>query len=319
MRRITRLALAAALASAVPTVCSAVPLFEDNFDTDSTANWAVNSAEGGNNPVDFHFDYSTVGIPSAPGSGGTTRGLKLQANVSGGVFSGVSVSPIDQSFPGDYILRFNVWQNYNGPLNGGGSGSTQVTGAGVGTAGTSAQWAGGAYDSVFFGTSGDGGSSVDYRAYPDANAAAADSGVYAAGTDTTPDSRNNVHPYYAGFGGNAAPAAQLLLYPGQTGVTSVGSQGFEWHDVEIVKLGDTVTYSIDDTLIATVDISGLTLGGDNILLNHFDINASSSADPLASELLFGLIDNVQVTIVPEPAALSVLAIGGLAMVRRRRR
>ena len=38
------------------------------------------------------FDYSTVGISSAPSALGT-RGLKLQANQSSGVFGGVSVSP----------------------------------------------------------------------------------------------------------------------------------------------------------------------------------------------------------------------------------
>ena len=318
--RIKHLVLSAVLACAVPGVSRAVPLFEDNFDVDSTANWTTSASNGAVfNPVNYYFDYSSVGIPSAPGSNGTTRGLKLQANVGGPTQSGVSVSPTGQSFTGDYTLEFDAWHNYNGPLNGGGNGSTQVTGAGIGTAGTTAQWAGGAYDSLFFGATGDGGSSIDYRVYPKANTAVPASGYYAAGTSLTPDSRNNLDPYYAGFGGNVAPAGQLASFAGQTGTTAVGSLGFEWHHVTINKSGNTVTYTIGDTLIATVDISGIELGGTNILLNHYDINNGASTDPLAPTLLFGLIDNVRVSVVPEPGALSVVAIAGVAVMRRRRR
>src|SRR5512140_1978016 len=60
-----------------------VTIFSEDFDTDHRLDntWITNSV-GGYNPVDLYFDYSTVGIPSAPHSvGGTTRGLKLQANL----------------------------------------------------------------------------------------------------------------------------------------------------------------------------------------------------------------------------------------------
>ena len=60
---------------------------------------------------DFFFDYSTIGIPSAPNSGGTTRGMKLQANLSGDVFGGFSVSPTGENFSGDYTVSFEVWWN----------------------------------------------------------------------------------------------------------------------------------------------------------------------------------------------------------------
>jgi hypothetical protein len=52
-----------------------------------------------------------------------------------------SISPSGQSFTGDYTLEFDALHKYNGLLNGGGNGSTQVTGAGIGTAGTTPQWA----------------------------------------------------------------------------------------------------------------------------------------------------------------------------------
>src|SRR3954467_1621409 len=185
----------AATLLALPTAIHAQALYSDTLDPGT--GWRVN-ARGVSDRAIFGFDYSSVGIPAAPNSGGTTLGLILQANRSGGVQSGISVSPIGQSFSGDYQLRFDLWQNYNGPLGPttvGGNGSTQVSGAGIGTAGTSPQWAAGAYDSVFFGSTGDGGSSIDYRVYPKANTASPTTGFYAAGTSTTPDSRNNADPY----------------------------------------------------------------------------------------------------------------------------
>jgi hypothetical protein len=304
---------AAAVFTVFPEKASAAYFF-DNFDADTGALWNVNRATTANataNFATFAFDYSTIGIPAAPGSGGTTRGLKLEANVSGGVQTGISVSPRDLALPNEYILRFNLWHNFNGPMPGGGNGSTQVSGAGVGTAGTTAQWAAGAYDSVFFGATGDGGSSIDYRVYPVANTASPTTGWYAAGTSasTSADSRNNLDPYYAGFGGQTPPAEQTALFSQQTGASVAGAQGFKWRDVVITKTADTITWSIDGVRIASVPTAGLNFGGNNILLNHFDINATSSTDPNARQLLFGLFDNVTVTAIPEPSTTALMAIG----------
>lgn len=56
-----------------------------------------------------------VGIPSAPGAGGSTRRAALQANIIGtGVFSGMNMSPIGLSLPSQYVLEFDCWQNFNG-------------------------------------------------------------------------------------------------------------------------------------------------------------------------------------------------------------
>jgi hypothetical protein len=275
-------------------------LFAEDFDADHTTNWVVNASTGANatdTSADFFFDYSTVGIPPAPNTtGGTTRGLKLQANLTTGVFGGLSVSPAGKAFSGDYRLRFDLWPSFNGPLPAGGNGSTQVTGAGIGTAGTSAQWAGGTQDSVWFGATADGGSSVDYRAYSTAAATGytPTSGVFAAGTSTAPDARNNSHPYYAEFGLEAAPAAQLSALPNQTGETSVGALGSQWRDVVIAKIGNQISWYIDGLRLATIDAATVTLGGGNILFNYFDINAGRSSDPNAPLIAFGLIDNVRV-------------------------
>lgn len=273
----------------------AASFFED-FDVDHTANWVVNK---GPNPdgssANFFFDYSTVGIPAAPGSNGTTRGLRLTANVTGATFSGLSVSPAGQSFSGDYTLECYMWLNYNGPLNGGGVGSTQVTGLGIGTAGGVATWAGSgaAIDSVHFGMTGEGGSSADFRAYSSAATTSYQDGssVYIAGPELT--NRNSIHPYYSVFGGQAAPAAQLALFSSQTGVTDVGATGFAWRHVKVVKSGNFAIWIVDGTPLVFVDLTTVALGGGNILFNQYDINATVATDP--DQLLFGLIDNVRVS------------------------
>ena len=61
---------------------SAQTLFSENFDVDHTANWVVNTLGPGND-ANLFFDYSTIGIPSAPNSGGTTMGLRLRAHMLG--------------------------------------------------------------------------------------------------------------------------------------------------------------------------------------------------------------------------------------------
>jgi hypothetical protein len=318
-----------ALFSGVVVICGvdtcAQTLFQDNFDSDHSANWAVQVTSGGAQSANVFFDYSTVGIPSAPHSvGGTTWGLRMQANTFGtaGAFpGGVSVATVGQSFTGDFRLRYDMWINFNGPLDVGGNGSTEITAGGFGTAGTSPQVAGGTIDSVLFGASGDGGSSADYRVYsPTAQSSYQDtSGVYAAGTTGSP--RNSSNAYYAGFGGETAPAEQLALFPGQTLATAVGAQGFAWRDVLVERTGDTVTWSIDGTVLATVPLAGMTLGGGDLVFSQFDIQANASTDPTSADLQFGLIDNVRVEVIPEPTTLVLIGLGAaaLALPARRRR
>ncbi len=77
-----------------------------------TANASLQSAE-------FAFDYSTFGIPAAPGSS-DTLGLRLRANIPGGaaspvttrpagVTSGLSVSPTGKDFGTNYRMSGTTW------------------------------------------------------------------------------------------------------------------------------------------------------------------------------------------------------------------
>lgn len=284
--------------------------YSQDFEVDDTANWVVNNGPS-DAAADFFFDYSTVGIPVAPGGSGT-RGMKLQANLSSGIFSGMSASPVGQNFTGDYVVSFDWWSNFHGPFPAGGSGSTNLSTYGIGTNGTVAQWPGGVQNSVWFAATGDGNSSSDWRAYSSAAPTSYADGnpVYAFTT------RNNTNAYFASFGGNSAPAAQLALYPQQTGVTNVGSAGMEWHFVTIAKTGNTAVWRVDGLLMATIDLTTVTLSGGNIFFGHSDTNTSSSTDPNDAALLFTLIDNVHV--VPEPSTLALLGIGVAAVIRGRR-
>src|SRR5829696_1584202 len=99
MKKRGLLLIAGALVSMAGSTFGAV-LFSEDFDVDATPNWTFSSSiasdtanNNAGNEANVFFDYNTIGIPSAPGSGGTTRGLKMEANIPGtGVFSGMSVA-----------------------------------------------------------------------------------------------------------------------------------------------------------------------------------------------------------------------------------
>lgn len=320
MKLIKPLIFAAAFFSGV-TTSSAQIVFQDNFDSKQSGLTWVAFLSASDAFADFAYDYSSIGVPPAPNSAGTTIGMNFLVNQSAGLFQGISASPLDQHFTGDFSIRFDMWFNFIGPFPGGGSGSTQMASFGWGADGTTVQWAG-ATNSVLFAGSGDGGVTQDYRAYGAAGGAplSPTTGVYAAGTSTpTPDSRDNTDVYYASLGGKTAPTAQTNLFPNQTGTTATGTLGMAWHDMLIQKSGDTVTWSVDGLRIASVPLTGLALGGDNITFGMFDINNGSSTDQ-NDFLNTAIFDNIRVTI-PEPSAalLGALGLGALFGSRRQNR
>ena len=323
------LALILAIGATLSSAKAQTIVFTEDWETDHSLDntYVTNFTASGVHLADLYFDYSTVGIPPSPNStGGTTRALKMAANLVApavGV-TGLSVSPVGFGITENFEMRFDAWFNFNGPLPGGGNGSTQVGGAGYGTAGTAAQVAGVA-DSIFIGGTADGGSSADYRVYSPAHAISYQDGAYqigSSGTDPTikgdPNSgyvyaaengsRNSSTTGYYGtnFPAQTAPLAQYNLFPQQTnssgtppsapGAAFAGTLAFKWHDVSLKKVANTITYSINGVLIATVDVTDAgALGGANILFNHYDINATASSDPNRANLIFTLIDNVRIT------------------------
>lgn len=313
MKNKTLFAIACGFALAGGTLQAQI-LYSDNFDAGTSASGWTARLSHSDAFADFAFDYSTLGIPAAPGSAGTTIGMRFLVNQSAGVFQGISATPNGQSFTGDFRVSFDMWFNYVGPLGIGGSGTTQAGSFGWGVNGANAEWAGGS-SGVLFAATLDGGSSVDYRVYLNNTTQLEASGVYAAGTHS--GARNGSDPYYAVFGGEAAPAAQVALFPGQTGVTDAGETAFRWYKVNIDKLGDNIAWFIDGYLIASAPLTGVSLSGNNIVLGMFDTNAGSSTDP-NDFLNAAIYDNIKVEVIPEPssALLVLLGLGGLLFRRR---
>lgn len=295
----------------VDPACGALTLFAESFDEDHTADWVVNKSTGtftndAGSVADFFFDYGALGIPPAPNStGGTTRGLKLQANLTGNVFSGLSVSPLSRSFEGSYTLQFDMWLSFTGALNSTSFLPTFNTNYGILSDGVNPQWVGQAVNSVMFSNTNNGSSVADYRVFTPASSSAGGyqdpypnaSPVYASTLRTAGgvEIRNSAHPYYAFLGGATAPAAQLALFPTLTGSTNVGAAGFAWREVKIVKNGNQVVWSIDGRVMAALDLTVEgTTSGTNILFGQGDPDAASPTDPDAAALNFALFDNIRV-------------------------
>lgn len=254
----------------------------------------------------FAYDYSVAGIPSAPNStGGSTIGLKLQSSLFSNALGGFSANPNGVNLTGDYSVKFDVWASTVGTATGfptGGSGSTMLSTFGILTTGTASETIL-STDGVFFAASGDGGSSADFRAYSveDKNSYDGTAGephaTYHAG------SRNSSAALYDTAVGGPVTVPQTVkdAFPAQNmeGTLNAGATAFKWHAHEIRKVGQLVEWYLNGTKLITVDMTEFatpTLGG-NISFGHADINFSSSTDPQAVDLLFTLVDNIEVTAI----------------------
>lgn len=304
-------------------------LFSDNFDTNTSASWSIFRTKPADR-VDFAYDYSNItnDLPSAPHStNGTRKGLRIEVNAfAAGAVSGVSVSPIGKNFTGDYRLRFDGWNNYNAPLEDGGSQSTEWLTAGIGTSGTHLQsdtTAGGvaaSLDGVWFALDGDHGNGTDVRAVRNSTKAtvAADPGVYAAGSQNT-----ETTPYYFFMEPVYAPLGQQTIYatlpPDFTDIsaskTDPGNSGFAWRDWVITKKGGTVTWEVDGILMATLSTNGATISS-NIFVGAYDPTATINSFP---DFQYMMIDNLVVeslTVVAPttPVITSVASSNNLVVI-----
>lgn len=315
-------------ALAVPALSHAAPIFTDNFNSAaSSASYTTISPDLANAFPTYGYDYSVMGIPSAPNSGdGSTRGLKLDANVAAGSAQAVNVVT-NAAYTGKLLVQFDAWLNVNGPFPDGGSGSTNYITAGVGSNGTTSNFVANTGSGAWTAVNGENGSGTDYRLYKDATLQGVAGGQYAAGTAA--NARNGLNGYYNQFGNvnvsnfpvqgvnNGGPAQQ-------NGTSFQGAFGMQWHRVTIISdpTGGTggaaiMTWYIDNLRIGTSDGGGtggaFSVNG-KLNFGYSDPTANSSDNP---PLSFALIDNL--VVIPEPATVSLCVVGLLALGVLRRR
>jgi hypothetical protein len=297
----------------MPAWAFGATIFQSDMDT--SAGWTVVGTA--DTQATWGWDFTTMGIPASPG--GSTTGLKLEANISSGTGNTVVAYPTGLFMSGQFIVEFDFWANANGPFPGGGSGSTEFIGGGVGYDGavpvptsSSPGLAGG-----YHATTGEGGSSRDYRMFKNSGEQYVASGQYDIDTNNAfdPNLGGSIDLYTKFPPPITAPAFQQANYAQQTGSLRGGSAGFAWHHMTITAdtIAGTVNFDIDGLSIGTIDANiGSTFPSEGFVQVHYsDIFSSLSDNPALS---FGVIDNFVVT--PEPASL-LLGLLGVALLRRR--
>ena len=293
---------------------AATMLFRDEM-TDA-ASWGANLGPGTDIDYTFDYAYNLFGIPEAPntqpGNDVASRGVKLEANQnSPGAVEYFTLYPLGQNFTGSYRLRFDSWMNFEI----GGSGTTEFLGGGIGYDNVTADIASGAQAIA----TGEGGSSNDWRAFKSPPQFFIPDAAMVAG------SHNGNDPYYSDFlTAIASPPSQ-----GQVGTSVAGSPGFQWITWQFSVIGNDVNIAIekpDGTQLSIVQYdatdtsdgsAGVTTNG-NISLFYADFFSSVSSNPA---LTFGIIDNVEVTQIPEPSTFALFGLGvmGLGAVVWRRK
>ncbi|MFM7413912.1 MAG: autotransporter-associated beta strand repeat-containing protein, partial [Planctomycetota bacterium] len=287
-RSIVSFVAAACAAIGACGVGSAQVLFSENFnDGNAASRWSTSTA-GGTNIADFAFDYSTVGIPSAPNGSGST-GLRFAVNtVAPGVNSAMMAFPNGQNFTPNYTLLFDLWMNVVGAtattefaIFGGGHTSTVIqqptsTGTNVGPS----------PNGIDFAVSGDEGAARDIRAYVN--------GLERTGT--TPETAGGyARSTTATYTQDEAPAPYFFAYTGD----AIENQ---WMQVSVTVTGTQSTWTMNTntwarTLAAT--------GTGNIMLGYMDIFTS-----VAALDIFGVYDNVRVIVPTAPTTQLTWAADG---------
>jgi hypothetical protein len=304
-------------------ITQAAPLFEDTFDSDTSANWTLKTGyyEGtaaDDYTVDWAFDYGKVkykvyraaddtegveqSIPPAPHSNGTTKGLRVAVNKKDQEAArfAINLFPKGQSFSGDFVLKFDLFLAHSAYL-GGGVGTTEYGLFGINHSGEYVNWFAltganqrddfkstavgrAGSDGLFFGITGDGGAARDAVSLQGGGAGQPPLPKLADGTGGLLD-RNGDGVIDTDNG----EGFFLNVLPAGK-FEGAGYAGKRWMSVEISQVGTTVTWKIDGHIIAQRE-NDTSFKSGNLMIGYSD-PFSSISDPL--EETFGLFDNVRV-------------------------
>jgi hypothetical protein len=255
-------------------------LFEDKFNTDSSANWKLSFASTNDVPVDytatFAYDYSALGIPPAPHSSGDTLGLYLTVNKdTTAAAAAVNLYPLNRSFSSDFALRFDMYLIVNNCAY-----TTEYALFGIDHSGNQTNWFrnntggvpdGWTFDGLWYGVEADGAGLGDYVLY------------------SSPTVANN--PTALTPGVNASSLTGVFKSPpfAYAGAPAnlIGSTTPSWADVEVSQIGSVVTLKIDNTVIMTYDNATPYTSG-NVMLGYCDAYDSIGCDAAV------IYDNVRV-------------------------
>lgn len=285
-------ALLAALA--VAANAHGTTVISDDFDTDTFADYfGVGAADG---TVEFAFDYGAAGIPAAPGSSGSTLGLRMTANDTAGASDAVTLHHNTFVSAPSYVLSVDVYMGVTGTGGTTEFGHVGVAGDGVTVNSLFLPISGSGH---FLAFTGEGGSSSDFRH----SRPAAIGGLTNTGDPSYLNSDNST---------NASADTYQQIFAGGD---FPGSPGNRWTTLEITvsESAGEIFYAFDGTRIIRNEFSDSD--GGQVSLGYADL-FSSVAAPFQSQ--FVVYDNLTVTVIPEPTAALLAGLGCVALVRRRR-
>jgi hypothetical protein len=278
-------------------------LFSDAFETvDSSTNYLqLDAARDGvpDSTVTYAFDYSTVGVPAAPGSA-TTLGLLLSANKNDGTGAGAAVNlfPTNVTVSGDYAVRFNAYLTWSPALARG-----EDLLVGINHSGAQTNWIKESFGVERYGD----GQFVAMNSYPQPEVETLD--LFGAETSTNApipldakviESLTAVlnNPPYGAPGGLAGAISCPTNSPSKT-----------WVDCELSQVGGVVSFRVNGWPALTyTNTSEFTNG--YVMIGYMD--SFDSASSLADN--FALIDNLRIvdlTTVANPV-ITAISVGGSA-------
>jgi hypothetical protein len=227
--------------------------------------------------VAYSFGGAAGLIPLAPNSTASPgRGLRFTVNNNDALacIAAVNIYPKNVVLSGNYAVKFDLWINYPGPA-GGSPGSTEHAIFGLNHLATQANWAAPAAsssDGIWFGVSGEGGDTRDYRAY-----FGNPQGTQIDVTASSLTASNNSAGLYQS------------LFPGARFETA-GAVGKNWVEVELRQTNNWIYWLLDGAVVGQrTNNSGFTQG--KFMLGFMD-TFNSIANPAAEA--FMLIDNVRI-------------------------